>query len=403
MKLLYTLLFAFFISCSTEPEDCAGVAGGSAEEDMCGVCDSDATNDCTQDCAGVWGGLSYLDECGGCDANVTNDNTTCTEDCAGIINGDAVVDECGVCDGDNSTCMDCAGIINGDAVVDDCGVCNGDGILCIENTQVEVDKFENELFLQAEVTHNNNISNIVSVTTELSIYNGGIYNFLGSFILYDNGQHGDIIPGNGIYSLLTTAEELIIIDVEPEINSINMASHYQLAHSESDSLEIELTVGGKLLKVIFTAEDINGVSTQYTEYINLSNTYIEIQINSDGMYKDKYPNDEDICEREWNLTNYGFLHYFNIVNYSQLGSTNNFTYSTKIPFRSLGECGGTGEAFFKFNVHDMDFSNCLSSQTNACLGNLTSTIERSLIISGCGDNYCTDIYENSLNCSEDCE
>jgi len=63
---------------------------------------------------------------------------------------------------------------------EDCaGVSDGNGTLCIDNTQIEVDKFENELFLQAEVTHDN--SNILSVTTELSIYNGGIYNFLGSF------------------------------------------------------------------------------------------------------------------------------------------------------------------------------------------------------------------------------
>jgi len=41
MKLLYTLILsAFFISCSTEPEDkdCAGVEGGSATIDDCGVC-----------------------------------------------------------------------------------------------------------------------------------------------------------------------------------------------------------------------------------------------------------------------------------------------------------------------------------------------------------------------------
>jgi len=36
------------LSCSTEPEDCAGVEGGSALLDSCGVCDSDATNDCNQ-------------------------------------------------------------------------------------------------------------------------------------------------------------------------------------------------------------------------------------------------------------------------------------------------------------------------------------------------------------------
>jgi len=79
MKLLY-ILFAFFLSCSTEPgvepEDCAGVAGGLSYLDDCGGCDANVTNDnttCEQDCAGVWGGLSYLDECGGCDSDSSND------------------------------------------------------------------------------------------------------------------------------------------------------------------------------------------------------------------------------------------------------------------------------------------------------------------------------------------
>ena len=273
----------------------------------------------------------------------------------------------------------------------------------IENVQVEVDKFENELFLQAEIDYWNGNENITSVQAELSVYQNEGYQLLGNFDLYDNGENGDIIPENGIYSLLTTAEELIIVDVEPDIKSINMASHYKLAQTESDSLSIELTVSGKLLRVIFTAEDIEGVSSQFAKYMNLSNTYIEIQINADGMYKDKYPNDENTCEREWNLTDYGYLHYFNIISSSQLGSGNDFTYSTKIPFRPLDECGGTGQALFKFNVHDMDFSNCLSTETNTCSGNLISTIERSLIITGCGDIYCTPIYESSTSCSEDCE
>jgi len=74
---LYTLLFAFFISCSTEPEDCAGVAGGSAV-------------------------LS------GCD---------------NMCNSTAVEDECGQCGGDNSTCLDCAGVPNGTAIEDFNGQC----------------------------------------------------------------------------------------------------------------------------------------------------------------------------------------------------------------------------------------------------------------------------------------
>jgi len=95
MKLLYTILFAFFISCSTEPEvvkDCAGVEGGSATIDDCEQCVGGITGNVAnylQDCSG---------ECGG-DA---------TEDCLGECNGLAVTDECGTCDSD--TLNDCANI-----------------------------------------------------------------------------------------------------------------------------------------------------------------------------------------------------------------------------------------------------------------------------------------------------
>jgi|ETN02SMinimDraft_4_1059925.scaffolds.fasta_scaffold126108_1 hypothetical protein len=44
------VLIVLIMGCTTEPEDCAGGAGGSAELDDCGVCDSNAYNDC-QDCS----------------------------------------------------------------------------------------------------------------------------------------------------------------------------------------------------------------------------------------------------------------------------------------------------------------------------------------------------------------
>ena len=40
MKLLYPLIL-FLLSCSTEPEDCTGVEGGSATIDDCGLCNGD--------------------------------------------------------------------------------------------------------------------------------------------------------------------------------------------------------------------------------------------------------------------------------------------------------------------------------------------------------------------------
>jgi hypothetical protein len=58
---------------STSNEDCEGVPGGSAVEDMCGTCDDDPSNDCVQDCAGDWGGEAVEDMCGTCDADPLND------------------------------------------------------------------------------------------------------------------------------------------------------------------------------------------------------------------------------------------------------------------------------------------------------------------------------------------
>ena len=37
----------------------------------------------------------------------------CDHRCAGVCGGDAVEDECGICGGDNSSCVDCAGVPNG--------------------------------------------------------------------------------------------------------------------------------------------------------------------------------------------------------------------------------------------------------------------------------------------------
>jgi len=53
--------------------DCAGIADGLSETDMCGVCDDQPSNDCTQDCEGTWGGNVNLDMCGVCGG----DDSTC--------------------------------------------------------------------------------------------------------------------------------------------------------------------------------------------------------------------------------------------------------------------------------------------------------------------------------------
>ena len=57
MKKLILLSILFIIGCE-EPQDCAGVTGGTAGLDSCAVCVGGTTNltACAQDCAGIWGG-----------------------------------------------------------------------------------------------------------------------------------------------------------------------------------------------------------------------------------------------------------------------------------------------------------------------------------------------------------
>jgi len=73
------IILLLIVGCGTEPEDCAGVAGGTAEIDNCNVCDTDKTNDCVLDCSGVWGGWDNLDKCGVCEGG----NASCL--CDGLI------------------------------------------------------------------------------------------------------------------------------------------------------------------------------------------------------------------------------------------------------------------------------------------------------------------------------
>ena len=56
-----------------DPTDCAGVVGGSASIDSCGICSGGTTgiDPCQKDCADVWGGDAYLDDCDICVGGTT--------------------------------------------------------------------------------------------------------------------------------------------------------------------------------------------------------------------------------------------------------------------------------------------------------------------------------------------
>ena len=197
--------------------------------------------------------------------------------------------------------------------------------------QIAVDKLNDELFIQAFIDYFEDTDSIQAVSVHLNSYYNGGYHSIGEFALHDDGSNGDIISGNRRYSILTSAEALDFTDVEPSIKLINIDNNFQLLESSPDSLDIEIVVSGKLMRADFTAIDTWGNFASHTEYVNISNNYIEIQVNSDNMYKDIYPFDDELCERDNGFTNDGLVHYFNIVKNERYGSGGNFSYFTKIP------------------------------------------------------------------------
>jgi len=115
--------------------DCAGTPNGSNVKDMCGVCDNDSSNDCQQDCYGIWGGNAIDDNCGICSEGNTgrtgcfgddgfecdyNDNGTYDHDCFG--NCVTELDCQGECDGPNVATFNCPSGVDLVCSFSDCGL-----------------------------------------------------------------------------------------------------------------------------------------------------------------------------------------------------------------------------------------------------------------------------------------
>ena len=262
----------------------------------------------------------------------------------------------------------------------------------ILKTAIELDRFENELYLQVETNQQESQEFIKNVFVELTYKGDNIFEYSEEFQLYDNATNGDLIPFNGIYTLLTSDDTLILPDVTPEIESITMEQNFKLDETNSDSLDISVTVYGKSFLITSSISDIFNITTQSSQYVNLDNSYIELMINTDYMFIDN-PSTEE-CDRSYNdnPNPNSFESYFQWANGILLDSnTNQFVFSTQIPFRSLSDCGGTGKAIFRFILHDLD--------TNSEI--VAEDIE--LIIYGCGDGLCESGIEDINTCQEDCQ
>ena len=261
----------------------------------------------------------------------------------------------------------------------------------ILKTTIELDRFENELYLQVETNQQESQEFIKNVFVELAYKGDNIFEYNEEFQLYDNATNGDLIPSNGIYTLLTSADTVILPSVTPEIESITMEQNFKLDETNSDSLDISVTVYGKSFLITSSISDIFNITTQSSQYVNLDNSYIELMINTDYMFIDN-PSTEE-CDRSYNdnPNPNSFESYFEWANGILLDSnTNQFVFSTQIPFRSLSDCGGTGKAIFRFILHDLDTNSEIAAE------------DIELIIYGCGDGVCESDHEDSNSCSQDC-
>ena len=262
----------------------------------------------------------------------------------------------------------------------------------ILNTSIELDRFENELFFQIETNQNYSQNFIHEVFMELTYIGDVVHDYSKTFKLYDNGENGDLISANGIYTLLTHADTVVLPDIDSEITNIDMAENFMLDGTDPDSLDISVTINGKVYRCIASVLDIFNEVTFLDTNLNLDNSYIELMINSDYMYMDNPQT--SACDRSQKETPdpYAFESYFEWANGIPSNSNSNqFVFSTQIPFRSLSDCGGTGKAIFRFILHDLDINSDI----------IADDIE--LIIYGCGDGVCESSLEDTSSCPGDCQ
>ena len=261
----------------------------------------------------------------------------------------------------------------------------------IINTIIDLNRIDNTLFLQVETYKNEFSADIKEVTIEFSYIGNSRSITNNKFQLYDNGENGDIIPFNGIFTLFVNADTLYIPDIIPSIEDIILERTFKLDKMSPDSLDILVTALGKPFRITSTVLDSLNNNKVSVKNINIDNSVIELQINTDYMYLDNF--NTEICDRQFNNNPQedAFESYF-IWSDSAQSQINPmlFLFNTKIPFRSVNDCGGTGTAYLRFILHDLD----TMSET------ISEDIE--LIIYGCGDGICESDYENILNCSDDC-
>ena len=272
---------------------------------------------------------------------------------------------------------------------------NNDSTVSIKNLIVEVDRSTNELYMQVEVstdrTGYNPVYNeellIDLVGVNLEYVGGTGINYSNSFLLYDDGQNGDIIANNGIYTLIDQADKVDAPDEQAEIVNINIPTYYRVDNTDSGDISFTITIKGKKYLATVSVFENDNVHT-LEEYLNIDNTSLEIEINKSELYIDNP--DTEVCDRVPDT--YEDIFYPVLWDWPDAtsdGLNDYFTYESGFSVSSMEDCASTGISKFKFILNDLD-------------DNESDSEERSIIIFGCGDNICEPNHESISSCPEDC-
>ena len=239
--------------------------------------------------------------------------------------------------------------------------------LSIEWISIDYDQVENKLFLQLEILPENEIINDVFVEISSD-------NFDTTISLNDNGEFGDIIPQNNIFSLFS---EIYLPFDDYQFNAVVQTSSLQ-EFIKGKNITIEEQYAPEIVDIIFWQKNADGSETMFDpnseifqvdddEYnyldfqliINDKNglddiRYVRYQINIENMAA------EDSCnyEPETGFLSYPqwFLEYKETTGTGFVFDVNNaYLQEPGIPIKPLNQCGRIGVSTFRFIVADMIF------------------------------------------------
>ncbi|MBC8213744.1 MAG: hypothetical protein ISR90_05895 [Candidatus Marinimicrobia bacterium] len=252
-----------------------------------------------------------------------------------------------------------------------------------------------QLFIQVEVNDAQGLDNVETVEVGLKFIGNDYILFDSTFTLNDDSNFGDILPNNGVFSLLSDTEmiygkyRMISFAMDSDGNSTTVTKYIEIEEKiPPEIISIEMPEVFILDPTEWTNLDISVTILESNGADDIKN--VLYSINTDFMYSNVSSNSECEFELYDNPSEENYYHDISwVLEYSESIGDSLFVYSTSIPMRPISECGGYGIALFKFTVRDSD--------------NNSDEDVFDLEIIKCGDDICQNEYEDSDTCPEDCQ